>query len=64
MFSKLIDFYQERFVELTSSVIVYGYVLIIVALIGECITVSSFTKTGDHRAAAAAVFFLFFFVVM
>ncbi|KAK3696007.1 hypothetical protein LTR37_018225 [Vermiconidia calcicola] len=31
----------------------------VIALIGECVTVSIFQKTGDQKMAAAAVFFLF-----
>ena len=31
----------------------------VLALVGECITVSIFQKTGDKKVAAAAVFFLF-----
>jgi MFS family permease len=38
---------------------VFGFAGCIVALIGECITVSIFQKTGHRSAASAAVFFLF-----
>jgi hypothetical protein len=31
----------------------------VVALVGECITLSTYQKTGDKGVAAAAVFFLF-----
>ena len=37
----------------------FGFAGCIVALIGECITVSIFQKTGHRSAASAAVFFLF-----
>ena len=36
-----------------------GLTGVIVALVGECITVSLYNKTGDKSLAAAAVFFLF-----
>ena len=46
--------------ELTkSSPTVFGFAGCIVALIGECITVSIFQRTGHRSAASAAVFFLF-----
>jgi MFS family permease len=38
---------------------VFGFAGCIVALIGECVTVSIFQKTGHRSAASAAVFFLF-----
>jgi MFS family permease len=38
---------------------VFGFASCIVALIGECVTVSIFQKTGHRSAASAAVFFLF-----
>lgn len=37
----------------------FGFAGCIVALIGECVTVSIFQKTGHRSAASAAVFFLF-----
>lgn len=37
----------------------FGLAGCVVALAGECITVSIFQKTGDKSVAAAAVFFLF-----
>ena len=39
--------------------LLFGFGGCIVALIGECITVSIFQKNGDNRVASAAVFFLF-----
>ncbi|KPM38696.1 hypothetical protein AK830_g7864 [Neonectria ditissima] len=41
------------------NMLVFGVVGCIVALIGECITVSIFQRTGARSAASAAVFFLF-----
>jgi hypothetical protein len=38
---------------------VFGFAGCIVALIGECITVSLYNRTGNSSIAAAAVFFLF-----
>lgn len=37
----------------------FGFAGDIVALIGECITVSVYNRTGSKEAASAAVFFLF-----
>ena len=37
----------------------FGFAGSVVALIGECITVSIFQKTGHRSAVSAAVFFLF-----
>jgi len=39
--------------------IVFGFAGCVVALVGECITVSIFQNTGHQSAASAAVFFLF-----
>jgi hypothetical protein len=41
--------------------VVFGFAGDVVALIGECVTVSLYNKTGntDNGIAAAAVFFLF-----
>ena len=41
---------------------VIGNIGCIVALVGECITVSIFQRTGHSSTAAAAVFFLFLHV--
>lgn len=37
----------------------FGFAGCVVALVGECITVSIYHRTGDNAAASAAVFFLF-----
>lgn len=44
--------------------LVIGFSGCVVALIGECITVSVFSRTGDKGAASAAVFFLFLHVAI
>lgn len=38
---------------------VFGFAGCVVALVGECITVSLYQTTGSNSAASAAVFFLF-----
>ena len=40
-----------------------GYFGVITALVGECICVDIFNRTGSRSAAAAAVFFLFWHIV-
>ncbi|KAF2103327.1 general substrate transporter [Rhizodiscina lignyota] len=42
-----------------TRLLMFGFSGCIVALIGECITVSIFQRTGDRGTASAAVFFLF-----
>ncbi|KAI1610532.1 MFS transporter [Exophiala viscosa] len=42
-----------------TRMVMFGYAGCVIALIGECITVSQFNKTGDKGLAKAAVFFLF-----
>ncbi|KAH0833679.1 Sugar transporter family protein [Fonsecaea pedrosoi] len=42
-----------------TRLLVFGFSGTILALIGECITVSIFQRTGDRGVAGAAVFFLF-----
>lgn len=42
-----------------TRLLMFGFAGCIVALIGECITVSVFDRTGKDAAASAAVFFLF-----
>lgn len=37
----------------------FGFCGCVIALIGECITVDVFQRTGQRGAASAAVFFLF-----
>ncbi|KAK3629537.1 hypothetical protein LTR56_017966 [Elasticomyces elasticus] len=37
----------------------FGFAGCVIALIGECITVSVYQRTGQRAAASAAVFFLF-----
>ena len=46
-----------------TKLLIWGFAGCIVALIGECITVSQFNKTGSNSVAAAAVFFLFLHIV-
>lgn len=42
-----------------TRMVMFGYAGCVVALIGECITVDLFNKSGDRGLASAAVFFLF-----
>ncbi|KAL6240681.1 hypothetical protein RBB50_012391 [Rhinocladiella similis] len=42
-----------------TRMLIFGYAGCVVALIGECITVDLFNKSGDRGLASAAVFFLF-----
>jgi len=42
-----------------TRMLMFGFAGCVVALIGECITVSIFQRTGHSSAASAAVFFLF-----
>ena len=44
--------------------IVFGLVGSISALVGECITVDIFQRTGNRAVAGAAVFFLFWHIFM
>jgi hypothetical protein len=44
--------------------IVFGLTGSIIALIGECITVDAFQRTGNRGAASAAVFFLFLHIFL
>ncbi|KAL1966953.1 hypothetical protein VTN77DRAFT_3697 [Rasamsonia byssochlamydoides] len=39
--------------------LMFGFAGCVVALVGECITLSIFQRTGDRAVASAAVFFLF-----
>ncbi|KKA17049.1 hypothetical protein T310_9327 [Rasamsonia emersonii CBS 393.64] len=39
--------------------LMFGFACCVVALVGECITLSIFQRTGDRGVASAAVFFLF-----
>ncbi len=43
--------------------LIIGYAGCVIALIGECITVDRFDKTGDRGLASAAVFFLFLHIL-
>lgn len=42
----------------------FGIVGSIIALIGECVTVDIFQRTGDKGVAGAAVFFLFLHILL
>ncbi|KAF2496967.1 general substrate transporter [Lophium mytilinum] len=42
-----------------TRMLMFGFAGCVVALVGECITVSIFQRTGDPKVASAAVFFLF-----
>ncbi|KAK5701132.1 hypothetical protein LTR17_022854 [Elasticomyces elasticus] len=42
-----------------TRLLMFGFAGCVVALIGECITVSVYQRTGQRAAASAAVFFLF-----
>ncbi|KAH8817019.1 MFS transporter [Xylogone sp. PMI_703] len=42
-----------------TRMLMFGFAGCVVALVGECITVSIYNRTGDSGVAAAAVFFLF-----
>lgn len=45
------------------KILIWGFAGCIVALIGECIAVLQFQKTGDNGTAGAAVFFLFLHIL-
>lgn len=42
-----------------TALLMFGFAGCVVALVGECITVSIFQHTGNSAVASAAVFFLF-----
>ncbi|KAK3112211.1 hypothetical protein LTR53_011749 [Teratosphaeriaceae sp. CCFEE 6253] len=46
-----------------TRLLMFGFGGCVVALIGECITVSIYQRTGDRAASSAAVFFLFFHIL-
>lgn len=55
---------SSKLAQILTLIIVIGFTGCIIALIGECITVSIFSRTGESGAASAAVFFLFLHVAI
>lgn len=62
LLSKIVNLFKWPEARLTISV--FGLTGDLLALIGECITVSIFQRTGSRSVASVAVFFLFLHIAL